>query len=51
MFLLSLPSVGVHRGLLGIPVVLNYKYILLGSLCYDAIKLLIDLFDLLVFVI
>ena len=27
-----------------IPIALNYKYILLGSLCYDAIKLLIDLF-------
>ena len=26
--------------------VMNYKYILLGSLCYDAIKLLIELFDL-----
>ena len=28
----------------GIPIALNYKYILLGSLCYDAIKLLIELF-------
>ena len=28
----------------GIPIALNYKYILLGSLCCDAIKLLIELF-------
>ena len=28
----------------GIPIALNYKYILLGSLCYDSIKLLIELF-------
>ena len=28
----------------GIPIALNYKYILLGSLCYDAIKLLMELF-------
>ena len=34
----------------GIPIALNYKYILLGSLCYDAIKLLVELFDL-VFVV
>ena len=30
----------------GIPINLNYKYILLGSLCYDTIKLPIELFDL-----
>ena len=35
----------------GIPITLNYKYILLGSLCYDVIKILIELFDLLIFVI
>ena len=28
----------------GIQIALNYKYIHLGSLCYDAIKLLIELF-------
>ena len=33
----------------GIPIALNYKYIL-GSLCYDAIKLPVELFDLLAFV-
>ena len=33
----------------GIPVALNYKYILRGSLCYDAIKLLVELIDLLLF--
>ena len=27
-----------------IPIAFSYKYILLGSLCYDAIKLLIELF-------
>ena len=27
----------------GIPIALNYKSILLGSLCYDSIKLLIEL--------
>ena len=35
----------------GIPIALKYKYILLESLCYDAIKLLGELFDLLVFVV
>ena len=35
----------------GIPIVLNCKYIFLGILCYDAIKLLVELFDLLVFVV
>ena len=35
----------------GIPNALNYEYILLGSLCYDAVKLLIELSDLLVFVV
>ena len=28
----------------GIPIALNYKYIILVSLCYDVIKLLIELF-------
>ena len=28
----------------GIPIALKYKYILLESLCYDAIKLLMELF-------
>ena len=32
------------RAYFSIPVTLNYKYILLGSLCFDAIKLLIQLF-------
>ena len=35
----------------GIPIASNYKYILLGSLSYDAIKLLVELFDLLVSVV
>ena len=33
----------------GIPIALNYKYILLGSLSYDIIKLLVDMFELIVF--
>ena len=36
------------RAYFGIPIALNYKYIFLGSLCYDAIKLLVELFDLLI---
>ena len=32
------------RAYFGIPIALNYKYILLGSLCYGAIKLLMELF-------
>ena len=39
------------RAYFGIPVALNYKYILLGSLWYDTIKLLVELFVLLVFMI
>ena len=39
------------RAYFGIPIALDYKYILLGSLCYDAIKLLVELFDLLIFVV
>ena len=35
----------------GVPIALNYKYILLGSLCYDTIKLLVELFNLLIFVV
>ena len=59
IFLLSLPSFGMHQGLLW-----NFNRlelqaypsweslnILLGSLCYDAIKLLVELFVLLVFVV
>ena len=32
------------RAYFGIPIALNYKYIILVSLCYDVIKLLIELF-------
>ena len=39
------------RAYSGIPIALNYKYIRLGSFRYDAIKLLVKLFDLLVFVV
>ena len=39
------------RAYCGILLALNCKYTLLGSLCCDAIKLLIELFDLLVFVV
>ena len=39
------------RAYFGIQITFNYKYILLGSLCYDAIKLLVELFDLLVFMV
>ena len=39
------------RAYFGMPVALNYKYILHGSLCYDVIKLLVEVFDLLVFVV
>ena len=35
----------------GIPIALNYKYVLLASLCYETIKMLVELFDLLVFVV
>ena len=35
IFLLSLSSVGMHQAYFGIPVTLNYKHILLRSLCYD----------------
>ena len=35
----------------GISIALNYKYILLGSLCYDAIMLLVELVHLLVFMV
>ena len=50
----NLPTVPVQpvliyvRAYFSIPVALNYHYILLGSLCYDAIKLLVELFDLFV---
>ena len=39
------------RAYFDIPVALNYWYILLGSLCYDTIKLLLELLGLLVFVV
>ena len=39
------------RAYFSIPITLNYKYILLGSLCCDAIKPLVELFDLLVFIV
>ena len=39
------------RAYFGIPIAFNHKYILLGSLCYDTVKLLVELFDLLVFVV
>ena len=39
------------RAYLGISIALNYRYILLGSLCYDTVKLLIELFDPLVFMV
>ena len=45
------PVLACVRAYFGIPIALNYKYILLGSLCYDATKLLIELLDLLVFVV
>ena len=32
------------RAYFGIPIILNYKYIPLGRLCCDAIKLMIELF-------
>ena len=41
----NLPSVPAQC-CYGIPTALNYKYILFQSLCYDAIKLLIELFNL-----
>ena len=47
----SCPVLVYVRAYFGIPIALNYKYILLGSLCYDVIKMLIELFDLLIFVI
>ena len=34
-----------------IPIALNYKYILLGGLCYDAIKLIVEMCDLLVLMV
>ena len=36
---------------LAFPIALNYKYILHEGLCYDAIELLTELFDFLVFVV
>ena len=39
------------RAYFGIPITLNYKHIFLASLCYDANKLLVELFDLFVFVV
>ena len=42
------------RAYFGIPITLNYKYmqyILLESLCYDAVKLLVELFDAFVFMV
>ena len=45
------PVLVCFRAYLGILIALHYKYILLGSLCYDAIKLLVELFDLLVFMV
>ena len=39
------------RAYSGIPNALNYNYILLGSLCYDTVKLLVELFNLLVFMV
>ena len=38
------PNISPFRAYFGILIALNYKYILLGSLCYDAIKLLIEMF-------
>ena len=39
------------RAYFGISIALLYRYILLGSLCYDAIRLLDKLFDLLVLMV
>ena len=39
------------RAYFGIPIVWNYKYLLLGSLCYVGIKLLVELFYLFVFIV
>ena len=35
----------------GIRIALNYKSIFHGSLCYDAFKLLVELFDLIIFMV
>ena len=40
------PALVCVRAFFGILIALSYQYILLGSLCYDAIKLLVELFDL-----
>ena len=39
------------RAYFAIPIALSYKYLPFGSLCYDAIKLLVELFDLFVFMV
>ena len=39
------------RAYFGISIALLYRYILLGSLCYDVIELLLEVFDLLVFMV
>ena len=39
------------RAYFGIPIVLTYNYILLGSLHYDTIKLLVELFNLIVLIV
>ena len=46
-----MPSVSMRQGLLWHSNRLELKYVLLGSLCYDTIKLLVLLFDLLVFLV
>ena len=39
------------RAYFGIPVAFSCKHILLGSLCYDAIKLFMELFDFFIFMV
>ena len=39
------------RAYFGIPIALDYNYILLGSLCYDTFKLLVELFNRLISVV